>query len=227
MYTRLIQTAIAVNYRMILMRQHEWWCDYPWFIKHLEGHRVLDLGFSAHSFFTLILCEYGFDVTGVDFTEPNVPEWNSPGASFVHVSADVRRLPLQDGGYSTIVAPSLLEHVGLGFYGDAAEPDAVESALGEWRRVLRPGGLLLVQLPYGAQSRIVEFQGRPYYRIYTGELIRRHFAAFEIEDVRFDALEPHGWIEVSKSVADHIDHRRPFPPCTVKLAAREKGDRRT
>lgn len=74
----------------------------------------------------------------------------------------VRALPLEDDSFATIVAPSLLEHVGVGFYGDEQSGDGAIEAVTEWHRVLEPGGVLLLQVPYGAHSRVISFQGRPY-----------------------------------------------------------------
>ncbi|SRR5712691_7902600 len=221
MYTRIVQHSIAPNYQLILHRQHEWWSDYPWFIQHVQGHRLLDLGFTAHTFFTRILCEYGFAVTGVDFDQPSHVDWNISTAKFTYVKADVRALPLEDDSFATIVAPSLLEHVG--FYGDEQSGDGAIEAVTEWHRVLEPGGVLLLQVPYGAHSRVISFQGHPYYRIYTEELLESQLSGLDIEDIRCDSFEPHGWIPVSKAVANHIDHTRPFPPCVAKVAARKRA----
>ena len=224
MYTRIIQHSITVNYKMILTRQHEWCSDYPWFIKRIEGHKILDLGFMAHTFFTKILCEYGFDVTGVDFNEPDLSEWQFYPGNFTFINSSVQNLPSGENTFSTIVEPSLLEHLGLGFYGDEPQEEAWNPALAEWFRVLKPGGVLLVQVPYGARCRTIEFQGKPYYRIYTGDMIREHFRDYIIEYIDYHSLEPYGWIEVSKSVADHIDHTEPFTPCIAKLVARKQGN---
>lgn len=221
MYTRIVQYSVNVNYKMILTSQHEWQSDYPWFIKRIEGHNILDLGFMAHTFFTRILCEYGFNVTGVDFNEPDMSEWQFNKGEFSFVQSNVDGLPLENNLFSTIVAPSLLEHLGLGFYGDEPREKAWELALAEWFRVLKPNGVLLVQVPYGSQPRIIEFQGKPYYRIYTEDMIKEHFCNYSVDEIAYHSFEPHGWIEVSKSVADHIDHTKPFTPCTAKLALRK------
>src|SRR5438876_1007366 len=131
MYTRIVQHSITTNYKMVLTQQHEWQSDYPWFIKRLHGDRILDLGFMAHTFFTKILCEYGFSVTGVDFVEPGVDETPLLTGQFTFLKASVQSIPVPDNSFSTIAAPSLLEHLGLGFYGDNLDNQASALALAE------------------------------------------------------------------------------------------------
>jgi SAM-dependent methyltransferase len=221
MYTRIVQQAIELNYKMVLTEQHEWRSDYPWFIRRIYGDHIVDLGFMAHTFFTKILLEYGFAVTGVDFSEPGPEEQPLFDHRFTFVKSSVDAIPLGDASASTIVAPSLLEHLGLGFYGDTPDDRAAESALAEWHRVLQPGGRLLGQVPYGSTERILDFRGRPYYRIYTATRLERHLRQYTVDEIAYHTLEPHGWIEVSQSVADHIDHLKPFPPCLAKFSARK------
>ena len=52
-------------------------------------------------------------------------------------------------------------------------------------------------------------------------MIRDHFYQYQIESVEYHSFEPHGWIEVSRFVADHIDHTQPFTPCLAKVVARK------
>jgi SAM-dependent methyltransferase len=53
------------------------------------------------------------------------------------VGADIQALPFRDGAFDAIKATEVLEHV----------PD-VDRALGECRRVLRPGGHLVITVPF-------------------------------------------------------------------------------
>jgi SAM-dependent methyltransferase len=70
---------------------------------------------------------------------------------------DLRALPVKDEVYDVVVSLSTLEHVGCNntFYsarGTTSEDrrDDFVLAAGEMTRVLKPGGLLLLTVPYGA-----------------------------------------------------------------------------
>ena len=223
MHSRIVQHSINLNYKDVLSQQHEWQSDYPWFIKRIKGNKILDLGCMTHAFFTHILCEYGFEVTGVDLHKSQFEiEISLDFRNFHYISSDVRNIPLPDNTFSTIVAPSLLEHIGVGFYKEGKNLSGRIDALTEWHRLLKNNGLLLIQVPYGKKARLITFKGKEYYIIYTAEMIKEEFNEFEIEEIAYHSFEPHGWIQVSKSVADHIDHIRPFPPCIAKILARKE-----
>ena len=76
--------------------------------------------------------------------------------------ADLRQLPYRDAWFSVTLSLSTLEHVGLDntIYGEAAgavarasDPSAeAQRAIQELHRVTRPGGALLVSVPYGVRS---------------------------------------------------------------------------
>jgi len=95
---------------------------------------------------------------GVDFDVGNAPD----------VAADVARLPFADDSVGVILAASLLEHT----YNYA-------EIVAEAHRVLKPGGYLLIQVPF-----LLEFHAYPHdYFRYTHIGIRR-----VLEDTGFNVL---------------------------------------
>jgi len=79
-----------------------------------------------------------------------------PERGISYVYADLRDLPFRDSRFDVIVSISTLEHVGMdnsGYGGPsvrAHDPDAeLERAVGELRRVIVPGGTLLITVPVG------------------------------------------------------------------------------
>jgi SAM-dependent methyltransferase len=110
--------------------------------------RVLDIG-SPKLFGFVLARRYGIDLTLSDINprnlEPYIPMWNplqrgARGRARFEIR-DARRLPDPDGSYDVVYAMSVLEHI-EGPRGDA-------DAVGEMVRVLKPGGRLIVSVPFG------------------------------------------------------------------------------
>lgn len=94
----------------------------------LAGQRVLDLG-CGKGRFARALAALGAEVVGVDLSASMLAE----ASGFDRARASARSLPFAESVFDVVVAVEVLEHVG-----------AVEPVLREARRVLRPGGRLLV-----------------------------------------------------------------------------------
>lgn len=65
--------------------------------------------------------------------------------------ADLLALPFADRSIASLSCMHVIEHVGLGRYGDPIAPEADRSALRELERVLAPEGTLLVVVPVGIE----------------------------------------------------------------------------
>lgn len=101
------------------------------------GERLMDLGCGS-GWLAARCCRTGAEVHAVDVAPRGVAAVRRrfPEVSRFHV-ADVYRLPFRPSSFDALVLSEVLEHL--------AEPDR---ALAEIRRVLRPGGRLLVCVPY-------------------------------------------------------------------------------
>jgi SAM-dependent methyltransferase len=100
------------------------------------GDRVLDLG-CGDGPFVPVLVERGAKVTGADVAERALERAriNSPGARYVRVEAH-GPFPFADASFDLVWASEVVEHVA-----------DTERWVNEVRRVLRPGGRLLVTTP--------------------------------------------------------------------------------
>lgn len=65
------------------------------------------------------------------------------------VRADILRLPLPSGRAPSVSCLHVIEHVGLGRYGEPLDPDGTAKAARELGRVVAPRGSLFVSVPVG------------------------------------------------------------------------------
>jgi SAM-dependent methyltransferase len=96
-------------------------------------------GFVAH---LLLFCT----VTYVDIRPLSVIT-----ESLRYSEGSVLDLPFADNSVHSLSCLHVIEHIGLGRYGDQVNPQGHELAARELRRVLKPGGMLLVSTPVGRE----------------------------------------------------------------------------
>jgi SAM-dependent methyltransferase len=152
-----------------------------------RGERVLDLGCGAGRF-VAALDEAGVDAVGVELAEAALERArrNVAGADLRLLAAD-GSLPLGHGEVDLVWCSEVLEHV----------PDT-SALLTEVRRVLKPGGRLLVTVPdHGLLRRVLIALGRheahydplgQHVRFYTRRSLERTLRATGFTDVRIEPL---------------------------------------
>jgi len=67
------------------------------------------------------------------------------------IGGDLTRLPFADNSIESLSCLHVIEHVGLGRYGDRINPRGSEQAMQELARVVKPGGRLFVSTPVGRE----------------------------------------------------------------------------
>ena len=146
------------------------------------GERVLDLGCGAGRF-VAALREAGADTVGVELAEAALERAraNAPGAD-LRLLADDGSLPLEHASVDLVWCSEVLEHVA-----DTA------NLLLEVRRVLRPGGRLLVTVPRnGRLQALTRFEAHfdplgQHLRFYTRRSLTATLEHTGFEDVRVRA----------------------------------------
>jgi SAM-dependent methyltransferase len=128
--------------------------EYPWTFAQRPGGKVLDAGSALNH--AHILDEFlpTFEDLHVVTLAPETLSFTERRISYVY--SDLRDLPFRDAYYDTIISISTLEHVGMNTARYGAAPstrgnprDELRAAVRELKRVLSPGGLLLITVPYG------------------------------------------------------------------------------
>ncbi|MFO0524167.1 MAG: DUF268 domain-containing protein [bacterium] len=98
------------------------------------------------------------------------------------VNGSILALPFEDASVQSLSCLHVIEHIGLGRYGDPLDPYGSEKAAREIVRVLAPGGHALVSIPIGRAR--VQFNGQ---RVFDPNVVLRMFdglslAAFSMVD---------------------------------------------
>lgn len=91
--------------------------------------------------------------------------------------ADLTNLGIEDNALDSVSTMHVVEHLGLGRYGDPISPDADLDAMRELKRVLAPGGHLYFVVPVGKPR--LAFNSC---RIYGFEQIMDVFTGFDLEE---------------------------------------------
>ena len=199
--------------------------EFPWTLTRDLTGVVLDAGSTLNHPHVLIRARPLVDELHVVTLAPEQQAYPFLDVSYLY--ADLRRLPVQDATYDRVVSISTLEHVGMDNeqYGDAT-PKAADArvdlagAIGELRRVLKPGGKLFLTVPYGRPADL------GWQRIFDAAGIAEIADAFGAAPARAECFryDPDGWRRSSaQEAADAVyrDHfADPTPDADRAVAAR-------
>lgn len=134
--------------------------EYPWVLARLDprAELVLDAG-STFSAPHILEAPQLKDRRIVIYTL--ITDWITLNPNISYIFGDLRRMILRDHVVQAICCISTLEHVGMGqdykrYNSGHHAPDqdlqAYRAVMAEFHRVLRPGGQLLLTLPYGRRE---------------------------------------------------------------------------
>jgi SAM-dependent methyltransferase len=158
--------------------------EVPWALARVgSARRVLDVGCSTSHYLAELAreeprrgrCVYGLD--------PDAPQ---PIRNVGVVKGTVVVPPFPTGTFDLILCISTVEHIGLPIYGQREFPHGDTLAMRHMRRLLAPGGRLLVTVPFGRA------QVNPWFRVYDRRGLRRLRGRFRTLSAAFYRLRPEG-----------------------------------
>ena len=131
--------------------------EYPWLLSQGIGGNVLDAGSVLNHSHVLERVLPSLESLTIVTLEPEAESFSEQGINYTY--ADLRQLPFANESFDVVVCLSTIEHVGMDnrIYGSstaiAEEPELeARRALEELLRALKPGGNLLLSVPYGRKE---------------------------------------------------------------------------
>tara|TARA_B100000767_G_C19719243_1_gene516464 strand:+ start:757 stop:1509 length:753 start_codon:yes stop_codon:yes gene_type:complete len=112
-------------------------------------------------------------VTFIDLRPHNIPIENLETKV-----GDILSIPYDNETVEYLTSLSVIEHIGLGRYGDKIDLEGMQKSINEFHRVLKVNGTLLVSFPIG-RSNNIEFNA---HRRFSPEKIYEMFNKFKIQD---------------------------------------------
>ena len=123
---------------------------------------------------TLNFCAIVSAFVPVKFYDYRPAELNLGNLECKH--GDLMKLPFEDESIDSISCMHVVEHIGLGRYGDSLNPNGDLQAIAELKRVLAKGGSLLFVTPVGVPK--IRYNA---HRIYSYDQIVSYFQGLRVE----------------------------------------------
>lgn len=164
--------------------------EYLWVLKNIttEGN-LLDIGSLESELANELTKIKSLRVFGVDIRSPN------KGILYEFRKEDATHLSFNDEFFNLVTIISSIEHFGLDVYGGQKIDNADKIAIKEIKRIMKPNGLLLLTVPFGAKP-------RPWSRVYNIKSLQVLLEGFKILEEKYYVQQDFGWIETSKDIAE-------------------------
>lgn len=171
--------------------------EYPWMFSQLPRNpgRMLDAGSALNHEFLLKRPPLNQHNLTVMTLAPEKRCFWDKGISYIF--GDLRNTELASGTFDIIASISTIEHIGLDntlhYTSDVLkkerEPLGFVQAIAEFKRLLKPGGLCLITVPYGRRG------VHGWYQVFDAFMLARIVEAFSpsTHSVDYFAYSPDGW----------------------------------
>jgi SAM-dependent methyltransferase len=162
-----------------------------WAARYLYDHRVtehVDVGSRLDGFIAHILPFCRVSYIDIRTLEAQIER-------FEFVQGSLQQIPLDDDSVSSLSCLHVIEHVGLGRYGDPVDPEGYEKAARELARVLSPRGTLLVGTPVGRERLCFDA-----HRIFHPQTVVDAFQPLQLEE--FHLIDDRGMMVIRNASFD-------------------------
>ena len=184
--------------------------EYPFVYQNLTGLTgpILDIG-CVHSRLPIALASRGHRVVGLDFLpypyrHPNLQA----------VRGDATRTPFHATSFDAVLAVSVIEHIGIGHYGDPSAEGADREAVREIARILKPEGRSVITLPFG-RSLIDDSK-----RVYDAPHLQRLLAPLRLLHIEYAWSRQGLWTPCTQAEAAAVDWNGPNRAVVLVVAMR-------
>ena len=199
---KLMSFFVRYNYRLITLANERMF-EYPWVLTRcrFKGGRMADFGCRG-SMLIPYFSSLGYEVYGIDLNEGLDSAFLKNYPNYRFIKADMRKLPFNDNFFDISFSISTLEHI---FSKDMVPQDKV--ALKEIFRTTKPGGQILITMPYGKGQLSKGHIGYPY-KIYNRENLKEFLDMPDlgIEEIDYFIKKPPVWIKCSRQEIEDLDN---------------------
>lgn len=171
--------------------------EYPWAIKNitLQQGKLLDIGSTVSEMFYDVLPKT-VEIYAINLMPPKGEQ------NVKYIKGDIRSTDFKDNLFDVITCISTLEHIGVeGRYGVKKDEFGDIKAMKEMLRILKPGGTLLLTVPYGAKDVL------PINKLYNKERIDELSKGYKLESATYQTYDAKYsiWREVDEKEASKVN----------------------
>jgi SAM-dependent methyltransferase len=127
------------------------------------------------------------------------------------------RCPFAAGSFAAILAISAIEHIGIGHYGDALAAAGDHATVQEIVRILRPGGLAVITVPFG-RAMTTDVQ-----RVYDPPRLTELLRPLTVVHVEHAWSRAGLWMPCSEGEAASVDWNGPARAVAMVVARKPEG----
>jgi SAM-dependent methyltransferase len=145
------------------------------FEKIVQDHPQNHVDVGSHHKFVALLSKV-VPVTMIDIRPLSLPL-----DTLKFQKGSILEMPFEDASLPSVSSLCVVEHIGLGRYGDMLDPNGTEKAIKELKRIVRPGGNLYLSIPLD-DSNITYFNA---HRAFTEDYLLALFRPFKVVEKRY------------------------------------------